>query len=519
MGPDLPPNPPEAAPQAAIVAPAKQMAEPIVAESHGYRYTVTGNTLLGPETIISSLETAETPKDAIESLNRAYLRAGHFLTALRADVDGQKVAIRVLHGRITEEDLVPSLAPYFAGIEGREDLDRNTVIRKSVLAEAYAARQGMRPKVDFVPAREPGGSKITVSEEPIEGAKPWNAGLGFGNFGNRYSSRYLVQGNAAVRPGNGVELTANYAHGLPDLADDSRGSQYDTGSVGASAVTPWGLYGATYGRSKYRIGEKTAPLYPEGDITIWGVNGTQLAYADEAARWAFTEAFTRTANVVTAFGGAYTLTDQHYDFVSLGTSFSRSFLAFEKNASFGAGLTVSKGLSSRAGTFLPDTPTIPDPGFTLYQGNLSYTQSLPKGFSAGLSWSGQWADATLPQNQQWVLGGFGNLTAWMPSILVGDSGTLARASLSTPAWEWSGLSLTGGAFVEAGSVRTHYIPAGSPASRYLSDAGLSLSGSMKSGTSLTLAYAWPLGSGNVDQKTLDEVGNRARLFFSLNQSF
>jgi hypothetical protein len=34
---------------------------------------------------------------------------------------------------------------------------------------------------------------MTVTEEPIKGAKPWNATLGFNNLGSRFSSRYLAR--------------------------------------------------------------------------------------------------------------------------------------------------------------------------------------------------------------------------------------------------------------------------------------------------------------------------------------
>jgi len=525
MGPDLPPIPPAAAPQVAIVAPAKQAAEPIVAESHGYRYEVSGNVLLAPEAIVSTLAAAETPKDAIESLNQAYRKAGYLLTAVGAAVDGKVVAIRVIHGRITEEDLTPSLAAFYAGIEGREDLDRNTLIRKSALAENYAARQGMRPKVNFAPAQEVGGSKIIVTEEPIEGAKSWNAGLGFNNLGSRYSSRYVAQANAAVRPGAGTELTATYTQGLPGLATDSAGSLYHAGGIGGSVITPWGLYGASYTNTQYLIGEKSFSggqySRPDGDITVWGVNGTQLAFANETARWSFTESFAYTDNYafVTLQDEAFVTQNQHYGVLAVGTNYSDSFAVLGENAGFSAGLTVSKGLSPYGGTFLPADPgKTPSPRFTLIQGSLSYTQALPMGYSAGLTWTGQWADTTLPQNQQWVLGGFGNLTAYTPAVLVGDSGTLTRANLGTPGWQWSDLSVTGGAFFEAGIVRRHYAADGTPVSRGLSDAGLSLSGSMKTGTSLTVAYAWPLWSRNLEQKAVDEL-SRAHLYFSLNQTF
>jgi hemolysin activation/secretion protein len=518
MTPDLPPSPPDAAPQATLVSPAKPSGEQIAIESHGYYYVVSDNTLLSRDVILASLAPAEDPKAAVEALRQAYLRAGYFMAAVRAEVRGKLVALQVIQGRITEEDMAPSLAPFYGGIAGRDDLDRNTVIRKSALAEAYAARQGQRPKVSFSPAQQVGGSKITVTEEPIPGARNWNAGLAFGDLGSRFSSRYLASANAAVRPGSGIELTAGYAQGLPGLSEASQGSTYHALSLGVTAVTPWGLYGATTTDTKYRIGTAAAPVNPDGKITTYGANGTQLVYANEVSRWAINESFTHTDNVVTGFDGLFTITEQHYDFVSVGTTFGTSVAAFGQAAGVNGGLTISKGLSPREGTFLPDEPGRANPGFTIYQANVGYTQPLPQGFSAALNVNGQWADATVPQNQQWVLGGLGNLTAWLPAVLIGDMGSLARASVSMPAREWMGVTVSGGVFVEGGIARSYYTLPGVPVTRGLADAGLNVSASLKGGTSLLLAYAWPIASRNLDPDALDRL-DRSHLYFSLNQAF
>ncbi len=137
MTPDLPPSPPDAAPQAALVAPAKPSAEPISLESHGYYYVVSGNTLLSRgRRPGQAWPGAMTPKAAAESLRQAYLRAGYLLVGVRAEVRGKLVAVSVIQGRVTEQAMPPSLAWFYTGIEGRDDIDRNTMIRKSALADA-----------------------------------------------------------------------------------------------------------------------------------------------------------------------------------------------------------------------------------------------------------------------------------------------------------------------------------------------------------------------------------------------
>jgi hypothetical protein len=58
-------TPPPSTPPVVEVAPPRYGAEPISIESHGYRYVVTGNTLLSPEVIEKVLAAASTPKDAL----------------------------------------------------------------------------------------------------------------------------------------------------------------------------------------------------------------------------------------------------------------------------------------------------------------------------------------------------------------------------------------------------------------------------------------------------------------------
>jgi hemolysin activation/secretion protein len=529
MGPDTPPMPAVEAPAAATMMVAEAPTQSIVAESNGYRYTVLGNTLLKPEVVKAALEGAADPRGAVGLLTQAYQKAGYFLVGLRAavNVKDKEVNIQVVQGRISELDVAPALAPYFSGLKDRADLPRSAAIRSSINAESYAARQGMRPNLRFAPAAEYGGSKMTVTEEPIEGAKPWNANLGFGNYGNRYASRFIAQAGATLRPGDGLEFSASYSKGLPGLSQDSRGSSYWNGGVGASIITPWGTYGANYSESKYRIGDAAGTLSPQGVSRIQTYSGSQLLYADETTRWGLTESLVHTNSLSTAAyapGIPYTIFDRSYDFASLGSAYGKAFSLFGLQGSASASLSYSKGLSPRNASSsgasapgFPDRPGGADPHFGLFQGSISYSQSLPRNFALSLSANGQWADRTLPGNQQWLLGGVGNLSAWLPGIVSGDSGHLIRAVVSAPRWRWGRLSLVPSVFLEEGASSTSYVAPGAARSQWLSDAGLGLSGSFSKGTSLSLSYAVQLAAHNVSQSTLDS--SRALLYFNLVQVF
>ncbi|MFO1316118.1 MAG: ShlB/FhaC/HecB family hemolysin secretion/activation protein [Burkholderiales bacterium] len=519
MAADLPPATPDA-PPAAIVAAAPAEAAPINVDANDFVFSVVGNTLLPREDVEALLRDAKSPKEAVEGLERAYREAGYLFVVVGGQVNNRLVAIRVLQGRISELEAPDALLPFLRRIVGRDDLTRRDFVRTTAMIDLFTARQGTRAKAEFAKAEQVGGTRLTVVEEPVAGAQPWNAGLAFGNLGSRFSSRYTASATGALRPGGGLELTAGYTQGLPGLTGDSAGSSYRAAQLGASLVTPWGLYSLAYSKTQYRIGERTAPLYPSGDIETGGLTGTQLVYADDSSRLALTESLIRVSNVQTVFDGLTTLTDQNYTYASIGASYSRSVALLGQNAALTAGATYQQGLSGRSGSLQPDGPGVPNPRYALGQANAGLSTSLPAGFAASVTVSGQYTEDTLPQNQQWVIGGFGNLTAWLPAVLVGDSGALARLSVNTPAYRWGDFGLSGTAFAEGGLSRYSERPAGDPVTRSLADVGLALTGSATFGLTATLAYAWPVWYRNVSGAVRDSVdSNRANLYFALNQSF
>ena len=518
MAADLPPAAPPDPP--AVVAPAPAAAETIYVDTDEYHYSVLGNTLLPRETIEAAIKSAKTPKDALDALNRAYVDAGYFLVVIGGEVDKKLVAFRVLQGRIAEIEAPDDLRPYFKGIYNRSDLTQSTLIRDSALAEIYSSRQGVRPKGTFSPSKEIGGTKLTVVEEEIPDAKPWAAGLAFNNLGGRFSSRYTWGASGSVRPGGGLELTGTYTQGIPGLTSESAGASYKIGTLGASLVTPWGIYALNYSQTQYQIGEAGAPVFPAGTVEFGGITGTQLVYSDATTRFVLTEGLTRYSNVQSVFDGLSDIVDQNYTVGNVGAAYNRNFSLLGQNSSFGATVTVAKGFSARSGTFLPADLGIPDPHFILGQGSVTGTFGLPYGLSAGIAINGQYTSFVLPQSQQWVLGGFGNLSAWLPAVLIGDSGALGRVTLSSPTWQWSTFTFNASGFGEAGMSRLEQRGAGEPYTRALGDAGFSISGNTAKGTSLTLAYAWPVWYRNIDGIVRDNVDrNRANLYFTLNQSF
>jgi len=502
------------------VAPPRYGAQPISIESHGYRYVVTGNTLLPPGSIEKVLGAAATPKDALGALQDAYHHCGYTLVAITGEVRRKTVRVNVLQGTITEFQVPDGLGWFFSDLKWRDDLRSRELVQDQVLAGAYAARSGKRIDVNISPAANPAGTAITIKNPPIPDYKPVTGTVTFGNFGNRYTGGYQAGANIAADLGHGLQLTASYIGGLPWLEAQSRGSDYGQGAAGISAVTPWGVYGFSATGTHFRLGEVTAPLYPTGNIYTYSLNGAQLVYADADTRVSVTEALNRTTFKENVLQSSFTLLDQPYNWMALGSTFNRTLSLFGQAGSVTATAGMNFGVSGAAGTLVDGVPGAPTSHFRYGTVSATYQQHLPKGFQLDLTGQTQWAANTLPSQQQWTLGGFGNLTAWQPGITVGDSGYLGRLELSAPTPEVFHTEARFGAFVETGGANLTTTPPGVATWQKLSDVGVSLRLTLPYEFTATAMAAFPIASNGftaAGERNLD-LG-RISAFFVIQKRF
>ncbi|WP_155996540.1 ShlB/FhaC/HecB family hemolysin secretion/activation protein [Verrucomicrobium sp. 3C] len=424
--------------------PASLAAKPIVVESGGLRYVVTGNTLFSEGRIADALRGAKGPEDAVNRLKEAYQRAGYFLVTIRAAVEEKRVELEVIQGKITEARIVPSLRWFYGGLTNRPSVKTSDVVRRTVDAEAYAARQQERPKVNFSPGPDFASSVMEVESRPIETfapnplnqANPWNASVGFGNYGNRFNGRYMSDAQTAYRPGYGLELTGGFTNGWDGLNPYTEGGMFQMENGGLSWATPWGVYGMTFSNMQSDFGAATAPLSPAVFMQNWQIYGQQTVYASESFRWTMNERLTSMNFVEEGFQGATRLLSQDYGTAQLGTTMSQSFRTFGLPAQIGGNIYGVRGTRLGAFSGVNDAPLagpgVPTAYFTYYRGNVSYTQTLPEGMQLVLTGYGQISQNTLPIMEYFVLGGMGNLAAWYPGVLYGDTGYISRAALVAP---------------------------------------------------------------------------------------
>jgi len=490
-----------------------------IVKSHGYKYFIVDNHLLKPATVEKVVKAAKKPRAAVDALKNAYQKHGYFLVALVGRERGHRVLLHVVEGKLTHIKGPNQMTRFFSGLKGNKALTHSDVIRHATLAQAYDATNGQQPQIRFKPAPETGGSTMKISQKAMKHYQPVGASFTFGNVGNRYASRYLVQGHVYVKS-HGFTLKVHDSYGLTGLSNKTKGAYYNSPGADLSYVTPWGIYKLDYSHTKYQLGNAFAPLYPLGRITRYGINGTQLLHASPRTRWTLHEGFHRLKDTETVFGGAYSLRNQHYNVFKFGSDFSHRFGGLFNHAasfSFGGNIKAGSPFGDSSG-FPSPAPGNPSSAFTLYEGHASVTQVLPKNFRLKLNTSGQITTDTLPEYQQWVLGGLNNLTAYLPGTIVGDSGYLTRLSAQSPNWHPGPFTISGKAFVEYGAARYSFVPAKSHTWQSATDIGTSLSLSLPiTKSSATVAYAHPINTKHLSHTT--RHNQSAGVFFYLSQSF
>ncbi|WP_286705456.1 ShlB/FhaC/HecB family hemolysin secretion/activation protein [Acidiphilium sp. 37-64-53] len=514
-------TPPHTPPAILESAPPRYGRVPVHVRSHHYDYIVTGNTLLPPKLIEATIAKVIGPDDAISALLKQYHRYGFVLVAVTAQVKSNKhVEIAIIEGMVTDQKIPEPLRAYFPNSLNRVNLQQSDLTRDQIMASTFAARSGHDITVNLSPAPNPGGSALTIDQTKIAGYSPISALVNFGNYGSRYASGYIAGGQVNANLGQGVAVNANFTQGIPGLRRVSLGSNYYTNGVGISVVRPYGIYGFNANWTHFRLGKSTYPLNPDANIFTYQFTGSQLLYAGKANRVTLNESFNHVRYIESVFNGFETLLDQHYNYLSGGVSASHAMSVFGESASLQGSFNFNLGISAPYGTLFDNVRGAPTSHFRYTVMSLEYEQSIPHGMSLELSGNAQWSPNTLPSQQQWVLGGLGNLSAWEPGTVIGDSGYVARLQLNAPTFQrWGGAAKLG-AYIETGGATNANPSPGTAPWQTLSDVGLILTLTLPHEISIKALAAHPIHSGGYTQSGITNLrSNRVNAFFVIQKGF
>lgn len=512
-------TPPITPPPAIILRAPKYGQAPQKIASHGYNYVVTGNTLLSPRIVSDSVIGTKDPQAAISALLKAYRSRGYLLVAITGRADGKTVYVSVIQGMITDVKGRKGVRAFFKDVKDQDNIKKRNIIRDNILASSYASRSGHDLHLNISPAPNPGGAALDLLQERQKHYFPVSGGVNFGNYGSRYSSGYVYGGNIVGNVGHGIQLSTNFTKGLPGLRRISLGSVYYQVGGASSIVTPYGVYGFDINRSHYELGKATKPLLPEGNSLTYDFTGMQLPYASESTRWSINEGFHHVKYLESVYG-FYKLLSQRYNYLSIGSDVSRGVSVANLPGVVAADATFNMGVSPRRGTLVDGRAGLPTSHFRYIDFGSSYNQNLPKNFSVSLSMQGQWSAQTLPSQQQWTLGGFGNMAAWEPGVIVGDSGYVTKAEVYAPELSRLRSKFKLGAFIETGGSTYQTAPHRESPWSSLTDTGADLTIQLPyqfSAHAMAAIPVWRRGFNQAGKHNL--AVNRLDAFFVVQKGF
>ncbi len=505
---------PDALPPQQITMQVPDGATNAVLAFRSYRIHVLGPLAGSQNDLQALIEDAEDLSAATRRLSAHYIEAGYPAAQLRYMLTDRDLFLLVGLGQIVEVDSPEPIRKYFAGLTEHDPVRDTDLEHARVLASIHADRAGLNLGTELVPVE--GGSRLEFFELE-ENIRPtqWRAQMG--NPGNRFTGRHFL--DLGVRHGfaSGDELMLGWQTSLSGLNSDRRSDDYNDFLAGWSRVTTAGLFGIN-GRASvydYPVARLFSDDTAEGRIVQVDASWLYPLSAGEDHRWIVSAKVDYTHKRAELQDGTR-LQDEEYPSVEGGMSYAWLTDLGNDPATLEFEAQVRQGLGSDDDSALSAT-------------DLRYLLIRPR-VLAGISPSDDWelqaeaqlqfTDDAVPEQAQWVLGGMDNLSAYLPGVLVGDSGGLVRLQASYfGIGRWAGIEMIPGAFVEYGYARFETTPPGAPPERTaeIADAGAQVEFKYDRWLRARLVAARGFADSGIDEQLLEAT--EANFFFTVTATF
>ena len=483
-------------------------------------FTVTlGNTRLHvfgpppPEALLRLLlARAQTQSDVVYAVRDAYYSSGYPVAKIAYALNGDDLYVSVAPQPVTAIQMPQRYQPYFEDLPSREALDVDALESARILASEHADRAGESLQMALRP--EAGGVAVLLAENG-EGPAQTSLAGGFGNPGNRVLGRYFADLLLKQNFGSGDTVAVGGRYAFPELDDGSADAEYADASVAWSHVGRLGLFGLTASYIDYsqkpELDDSTIDYEFKGNIRQAEASWQNLLSASLSHRWTLGGKVDYVWKRLKLDPLDLAVQRQTYTSVEVSTGYRCSVLLFERAWDFDLSLALRKGL----GDDRSDDPEVfADLGYLLLRPDLRAQVPVADRQTVQLRVSGQWSGDTLPEQQQWVLGGRSAIESYLPGFAYGDQGALAALQWELTLAEWAGWKLAPKLFAEYGVSRVSeagFILDGNGRSQSVADAGAALTVDWRKHLSLSVSAAAPLASSGINRQTRDDT--RADLLF------
>lgn len=476
----------------------------------GYTMYVHAPGVLDEKAIAAATAGMEDPSNAVRALAAAAQSNGVLAPKTLYVRSGKDIFVSVYAGTVNKVAAPEQLTPYFDNFGRDEPLSINTFEKKRLLASIHATRMG----AGYTPVFEPSeGNAYNLTLKPsAEVVNPGSVRVNLSNAGNRFTGREFLDLDARRGTASGDEFSvlARTAARILELDKVEPGSDYHETQLGWSRVTPVGLFGVSGRYLDYR--QQISNVSFNGELWTVDAGYTGIFSSTTTSRITVQGKVDYIHKQLELDADGQRVQKEPYPSVELGTAWSTSFRAFGQSWLSLAGLSARQGFGAESTAL-----TRADLDYWLLRPSYSLrSQGGP--FTAELQLAVQYADVTVPEQQQWIVGGVGNLHAYVPGVAVGDRGLLARVTGEYKALKFYSVSFKPRVFVEfAAAEYSNEIPQLPVGVQSLTDLGAEIVVGFTPWLETALTAALPVQHANVSKQVRDDA--RSNFFFRLTAKF
>ncbi|MDF1692023.1 MAG: ShlB/FhaC/HecB family hemolysin secretion/activation protein [Zhongshania sp.] len=576
MAIDLPPLiPPQASTAERIEQYSAQHSESVIAVKVGdYDLRISGNRYLTREQIDMIMGAAKSPAQAVNALNQAYYQLGHLLVTVYFAQRDKTIFAHVINGKLAAIKAPDSITPYFSGLVGDEDLRKSEFGGKQVLANLKSDRAGLDYAVTYQVAGDPAAYTLVFTERPKVDHDSTELSVSANNFGNRFLGRYF--GNVSLKHdfSSGIDALLSYDRALTEFGEVNGGDYYDGYTFRLSYPSSFGLYGIEARYTEYQRdtevlleggvaaeqtsgnsgglcaipllcdissgllgldlglpsdsslpssggGSTTLHLYSE--TTSVALTGEQVISGDSYHRFTSSQRLEKIDSFIDVKNVGLALDEPHTT-LELGLKYNKLLRLFGVGSQLTAQGFVEAGLEGDAGTLGTDSREgVVAVGrrtgeFVVFKPRAGLKMAVADWASIKFDVIGQFSNnQQLPLQQQFFLGGGSGLSAYLPGVLVGDSGVYSKLSLESNGLPFLGLQFKPSLFIEHGEVWYEDAAGQSGDVRAIADAGFTLEAELGKYLKTELIAATPIYDDNLDEDALSAL--EVDFFWRIKLSF
>ncbi len=484
----------------------------IVVEVAGYRLHVHAPGVLDAVDIAAAVAGLNDLSQAVRALATAAQRKGLLLPKtlyVRSDKD---IYVSIHAGRVNAVSAPMPLMPYFKGMGKEKPLTIASFEKRRLLAGIHANRMGAGYTPVFTPAQ--GKVYDLRLKTNAEAVSPGSVRVNLSNAGNRFTGREFLDLDARRGTASGDEFSAlvRTAGKVFEIDDVEPGSDYHEYQLGWSRVTPVGLFGVSGRYLDYR--QQVQALAFNGELWVADLGYTGILSSTATQRITVQGKADYLYKRLELDSDGRTLQKEPYPSLEAGVAWSRSFRVWSQSWLSLAALSARKGLGDTG-----SSRTLADLDYWLLRPSYSL-RSQGSALTGELQLLLQYADVMVPEQQQWIVGGIGNLHAYVPGVAIGDRGLLARlvGEYSAINFEAYRISLKPRVFAEFAAAEFSQAAAGLPEGvQSLSDIGAELVLGIGPYLETALTGAFPLHDSGIARQVRDDA--RADFFFRFTAKF